>query len=62
VCRDVVAADRDDQRFIVRSDEKLTAFLELELAIRVCGELSRQAGEIFPKLSAYENINSTQKN
>ena len=30
----------EGQRFIVRADEKLTAFLELELAIRACGELS----------------------
>ena len=31
----------------MRADEKLTAFLELESAIRACGELPRQAGEIF---------------
>jgi len=32
----VVAAEREDAgRFIVRADEKLTAFLELEAAIRV---------------------------
>jgi hypothetical protein len=31
-----VAAEREDAgRFIVRADEKLTAFLELEAAIRV---------------------------
>jgi len=30
----------DDQRFIARTDEKLTAFVELESAIRPCGELS----------------------
>ena len=28
------------KRFIVRADEKLTAFMELEFAIRSCGELS----------------------
>jgi hypothetical protein len=28
----------DSQRFIVRADEKLTAFLELESVIRTCGE------------------------
>jgi hypothetical protein len=28
----------DGKRFVVRADEKLTAFVELELAIRVCGE------------------------
>ena len=27
------------KRVVVRADEKLTAFLELESAIRVCGEL-----------------------
>jgi hypothetical protein len=32
---------RDDgKRFVVRADEKLTAFLELESAIRSCGELA----------------------
>jgi len=37
----VADAHRDDgQRFIVRADEKLTAFLELESAICVCGELA----------------------
>jgi len=30
----------DRKRFIVRADEKLTAFLELESAIRACGELA----------------------
>jgi len=34
----------------VHADEKLTAFVELESAICACGELSRQAGEISPKL------------
>jgi hypothetical protein len=29
----------DGKRFVVRADEKLTAFLELESAIRSCGEL-----------------------
>ena len=29
----------DGKRFAVRADEKLTAFPELELAIRACGEL-----------------------
>jgi uncharacterized coiled-coil protein SlyX len=29
----------DGKRYVVRSDEKLTAFLELESAIRVCGDL-----------------------
>jgi hypothetical protein len=30
----IADAYRDGQRFIVRADEKLSAFLELELAIR----------------------------
>jgi hypothetical protein len=38
------------KRFGVRADEKLTSFAELESAIRACGELSRRAGEISPKL------------
>jgi hypothetical protein len=37
----IVDAHRDDgNRFIVHGDEKLTAFLELESAIRACGELA----------------------
>ena len=37
----VADAHRDDgKRFIVHADEKLTAFLELGPATRVCGELS----------------------
>jgi hypothetical protein len=30
----------DEKRFVVRADEKLTAFLELEAAIRACGEFT----------------------
>jgi hypothetical protein len=30
----------DGNRFIVRAEEKLTAFVELESVIRACGELS----------------------
>ena len=37
----IADAHRDDgKRFVVRADEKLTAFLELESAIRACGELA----------------------
>jgi hypothetical protein len=50
------------KRLIVRADEKLTVFIELESAIRVCGELSRQAGDIFPKLAGYENNRSNSSN
>jgi hypothetical protein len=38
------------ERFIVRADEKLTAFVELESVVCTGGELPRQAGEIFPKI------------
>jgi hypothetical protein len=31
-------AHRDGKRFVVRADEKLTAFLELEAATRSCAE------------------------
>jgi hypothetical protein len=30
----------DGRRFVVQADEKLTAFVELESAVRDCGELS----------------------
>ena len=30
----------DWERFVVRADEKLTALVEPEVAIRACGELS----------------------
>ena len=31
----------DGNRFVVRAEEKLTAFIELEVAIRGCGKLPR---------------------
>jgi hypothetical protein len=35
----IADAQRDDgKRFVVRPDEKLTAFVKLESAIRACGE------------------------
>jgi hypothetical protein len=38
----IVDAPRDDgRRFVVHADEKLTAFLELEAAVRACGSLER---------------------
>jgi hypothetical protein len=37
----IADAHRDDgKRYVVRADEKLTAFLELESATRVCSELA----------------------
>ena len=36
----IVDGHRDDgKRFVVRADEKLTAFVQLESAIRACGLL-----------------------
>jgi hypothetical protein len=36
----IADAHRDDgKRFVVRADEKLTAFMELESATRACSEL-----------------------
>jgi hypothetical protein len=56
-------AHRDNgKRFVVRANEKLTAFVELESAVRACGELNRQAGEIFPKLPKCENKHFTSSN
>jgi hypothetical protein len=35
----IADAHRDDgKRFVVRADEKLTAFMELEAVIRACGD------------------------
>jgi len=38
----IADAHRDEKRFIARADEKLTAFLELESAIRVSGQTLRK--------------------
>ena len=35
----IVEPHRDGKRYVVHADEKLTAFLELESAIRACGKL-----------------------
>src|SRR4029453_12669188 len=53
---------RRGKRFVLGADEKLTAFVELESAVPACGELNRQAGEIFPKLPGYETKHSTSSN
>jgi len=53
----VTDAHRDDgKRFVVRADEKLTAFLDLETASCACGELVSQVGEIFAKLGVAKRI------
>ena len=37
----IIGAHRDDgKRFVVRADEKLAAFLELDAAVWTCAELS----------------------
>jgi len=36
----IVDAHRDGKRLVVRADDKLTAFVEVESAIRGCAELS----------------------
>ena len=35
----IADAHRNGKRFVVHAEEKLTAFVELESAIRACGEL-----------------------
>jgi hypothetical protein len=35
----IADAHRDRKRFVVRADEKLAAFLELEATTRTCGKL-----------------------
>jgi hypothetical protein len=53
----IVDAHRDDgKRFVVRADEKLTAFVELGSATRAYGELSWQAAEIFLRLGVVKRI------
>src|SRR5262249_54372123 len=47
----------DGKRFVVRGDEKLPAFLELEALVRICTELSRHAGEIFGTISRHQDLN-----
>jgi hypothetical protein len=42
----------DEKRFVVRADEKLTAFVELESAIRPRDELALQVGEFFSKVGS----------
>ena len=59
----ITDAHRDDgKRFVVRADEKLTAFVEVESAIRGSGELARQAGEFFRNSREHENEHSISSN
>ena len=42
----IVDAHRDGKRFVVRTDETLSAFLELELAIHACGERANELNKL----------------
>jgi hypothetical protein len=55
----IADAHRKGKRFIVRADEKLTEFLELEAAIRPRGDSPRQAGELSRKLSPMTTTGTT---
>jgi len=48
----------DGKRFVVRADERLPAFAELESAILLRGGLSLQAGQIFSKLDTVNGFES----
>jgi hypothetical protein len=53
----IADAHRDNgKRFVVRADEKLTAFVELESAIRACDESVWHTGEILAKLGVAKRI------
>ena len=39
----------DEKRFVVRAEEKLTAFIELESAVRACGKALKYAKLIAPE-------------
>jgi hypothetical protein len=47
----------DGKRFVVRADEKLTAFIELESAIREAGKMRYRENRCGPKLP---NANRSQ--
>jgi len=52
----IVDAHRDDgKRFVVRANEKLTAFLELEAAIRATKTIIRVSGKILHKMDLTES-------
>jgi len=48
----------DRKRFIVRADEKLTAFLELESAIRACGDCIDKPARFFPNFGVVKRYES----
>ena len=51
-----VDAHRDGKRFVVRADEKLSAFLELESVIRAKGELAGQPNTSFSRLTVLKRF------
>jgi hypothetical protein len=51
-----VDAHREGKRFVVRADEKLTAFLELESAIRVASTDSSDCGYVGTIVTGYTNF------
>jgi len=54
----IADAHRDNgKRFVVRADEKLTAFIELESAVRASRELAWQVDRIF---SNYASLNGSE--
>ena len=53
----IADAHRDDgKRFVVRADEKLTAFVELESAIRGCGVSGLTSWRDFSRLGVAKRI------
>jgi hypothetical protein len=52
----VVALHRNGKRFVARADEKLTAFLELESAIRQLPGACLTTGRDFSKLGVAKRI------
>ena len=48
----------DGKRFVVRADESLPGFVELESAILLGGGLSLQAGQILSKLDTVNGFES----
>jgi hypothetical protein len=49
----IADAHRNGKRFVVRADEKLTAFLELQLAIRVSDTIHVDIADLGPRLCAF---------
>jgi hypothetical protein len=49
----IVDAHGNGKRFIVRSDEQLTAFIELQLAIGVYEPIHVDIADLGPRVSAF---------